>query len=486
MRPSTGQIFGSRYELVSRIAIGGMGEVWKANDSVIGRTVAIKILKEEYLGDPGFRERFRAEAKHAALVNHEGIANVFDYGEEESNAYLVMELVPGEALSTVLERDKILPATKVLHIVAQTAHALHAAHQAGLVHRDIKPGNLLITPDGTVKITDFGIARLADQVPLTATGQVMGTVQYLAPEQATGKTSTSATDLYSLGVVAYEALAGKRPFTGENQMAIAMAHINEMPPALPESIDPRVQNLVLSCLAKKPNQRPESATSLAIRAEALLREKRKGAGSGAPKPKPKKDEPVTEVLNTQTAPLPRAPIVWPWIATLVLLGITAVVVIVAILSDTDTEGIDTTPTETQTQEPTPTATVEPTESDEPKKFLVLRSDVIGENLSTVTAKLTEQGFRVNAIPGELIPGTDPRVRTVYAVSPTGSITDGSVIDVTYYVGNFEDIPVEIPEPEPTPTEGELESDTESPEGDPAPETEPGLGDETGTETEPSE
>ena len=112
--------------------------------------------------------------------------------------------------------------------------------------------------------------------------------------------------------------------------------------------------------------------------------------------------------------------------------------------------------------------------------------MIGENLSTVTAKLTEQGFRVNAIPGELIPGTDPRVRTVYAVSPTGSITDGSVIDVTYYVGNFEDIPVEIPEPEPTPTEGELESDTESPEGDPAPETEPGLGDETGTETEPSE
>src|SRR5680860_837462 len=174
MRPTAGLTFGGRYELQSRIAIGGMGEVWQATDLVIGRTVAIKILKDEYLGDPGFLERFRAEARHAALVNHEGIANVFDYGEEEGSAFLVMELVPGEALSTILEREHVLPTDKVLDIVAQTAAALHAAHAAGLVHRDIKPGNLLITPDGRVKITDFGIARIADQVPLTATGQVMG------------------------------------------------------------------------------------------------------------------------------------------------------------------------------------------------------------------------------------------------------------------------------------------------------------------------
>lgn len=186
MRPTQGVSFGGRYELQSRIAIGGMGEVWEATDHVIGRTVAIKILKDEYMGDPGFLERFRAEARHAALVNHEGIASVFDYGEENGSAYLVMELVPGEALSTVLERDGALSADKTLDIVAQTASALQAAHAAGLVHRDIKPGNLLITPDGRVKITDFGIARIADQVPLTATGQVMGTVQYLSPEQASG------------------------------------------------------------------------------------------------------------------------------------------------------------------------------------------------------------------------------------------------------------------------------------------------------------
>ena len=271
MRPSGGITFGGRYQLSTRVAIGGMGEVWEATDLVIGRTVAIKILKDEYLGDPGFLERFRAEARHAALVNHEGIANVFDYGEEEGSAYLVMELVPGEAMSTVLERDRVLPTDKVLDIVAQTASALQAAHQAGLVHRDIKPGNLLITPEGRVKITDFGIARIADQVPLTATGQVMGTVQYLSPEQASGHSASPTTDIYSLGIVAYEALAGRRPFTGESQVAIAMAQINEQPPDLPATVSEPVRRLVMSCISKKPGERPATASALAQAARALRR-----------------------------------------------------------------------------------------------------------------------------------------------------------------------------------------------------------------------
>ena len=468
MKPAVGQLYGDRYRLQLRIAIGGMGEVWQAEDELILRPVAIKILKEEYLSDPNFLERFRSEAKSAALVEHEGIANVYDYGEDTGAAYLVMELVPGESLSRLLEREKRLPEDQVLDIMAQTSRALAAAHARGLVHRDIKPGNLLITPEGKVKITDFGIARVGDQVPLTKTGQVMGTVQYLAPEQATGKSSTPATDLYSLGVVSYEALAGKRPFTGENQMAIAMAHINEMPPALPESIDPRVQNLVLSCLAKKPTQRPESATSLAIRAEALVREKRKGIKS-KPVEVSKDSDPKTEIFTADTAPLPRAPIVWPWIATLVLLALTAIVVIVAILSDNNAENIDVTPTPTETEQPAPTGTDEPEPVEEPSKVLILRSEIIGENLSTVTAKLTEQGFEVNAIPGELIPGDDPRVRSVYAVSPTGSIDKGSKIDVTYYVGNFEDIPVEIPAPEEPATESPTTSDTASGEVSASPE-----------------
>ncbi|MEX2441177.1 MAG: serine/threonine-protein kinase, partial [Pontimonas sp.] len=309
MRPSTGQVYGTRYELVSRIAIGGMGEVWKATDAVIGRTVAIKILKEEYFSDPGFRERFRAEARHAALVNHEGIANVYDYGEEEGNAYLVMEMVPGEALSTVLEREKVLPPERVLSIVRQTSLALHQAHQAGLVHRDVKPGNLLITPDGTVKITDFGIARVADQVPLTATGQVMGTVQYLAPEQASGKPASPSTDIYSLGIVAYEALSGRRPFRGESQVSIAMAHIKEAPPELPGTIPHALRSLVMSCIAKKPDGRPASAEALAKAARALERGHIEEGLSYIPAPGSAAGQSVaaggsaTGVSNTQPVPV---------------------------------------------------------------------------------------------------------------------------------------------------------------------------------------
>jgi len=459
MKPAVGQLYGERYRLQLRIAIGGMGEVWQAEDELILRQVAIKILKEEYLSDPAFLERFRTEARSAALVEHEGIANIYDYGEDTGSAFLVMELVPGESMSRLLEREKRLPEAQVLDIVAQTSRALAAAHARGLVHRDIKPGNLLITPDGKVKLTDFGIARVGDQVPLTKTGQVMGTVQYLAPEQATGKTSTGATDLYSLGVVAYEALAGRRPFRGENQMAIAMAHINEMPPALPDSIDPRVQNLVLSCLAKKPNQRPESGTSLAIRAEALLREKRKGAPVTSVTPI---DDPVTEVISTDTAPLPRAPIVWPWLATLGLLGLTTIVVIVAILSEPNASDIS--PISTPNSTPSNTQTVE--EATEPATYLVLVSDVVGKNLSEVTAWLTERGFVVNAMPGELIPGSSPEVRVVYAAAPTGNITVGTTVNVTYYVGDYEDIPIEIPEDEATsePTPGA----TDPADGEPAP------------------
>jgi hypothetical protein len=270
VRPTSGITLGGRFQLTDRIAIGGMGEVWKARDLVLGRIVAIKILKEEYTGDPGFLNRFRAEARHTALLNHEGIANVFDYGEEEGSAYLVMELVPGLPLSSIIERDKSLTPDRTLSIIGQTATALAAAHKQGLVHRDVKPGNLLILPDGRVKITDFGIARLADQVPLTATGQVMGTAQYLAPEQATGQQATGSSDIYALGVIGYELLAGTRPFSGESQIAIALAQVNDTPPPLPESIPVPVRALIMSMLAKDPADRPADAEALA-RAVAAIR-----------------------------------------------------------------------------------------------------------------------------------------------------------------------------------------------------------------------
>ncbi|RAX48424.1 protein kinase [Arthrobacter sp. AQ5-05] len=269
MRPISGITLGGRYKLTDRIAIGGMGEVWRARDQVLGRLVAIKILKEEYTGDPGFLQRFRVEARHTALLNHNGIASVFDYGEEEGSAYLVMELVPGQPLSTVIERERVLSPDRTLSIISQTAKALAAAHVQGLVHRDVKPGNLLMLPDGRVKITDFGIARIADQVPLTATGQVMGTAQYLAPEQATGQQATGSSDIYALGVIGYELLAGRRPFTGESQIAIALAQVNDTPPPLPENIPVPVRSLVMSMLAKDPADRPADAESLAVAADAI-------------------------------------------------------------------------------------------------------------------------------------------------------------------------------------------------------------------------
>ncbi len=453
MRPTTGQVFGSRYELISRIAIGGMGEVWKANDSVIGRHVAIKILKEEYLGDPGFRERFRTEAKNAALVNHEGIANVFDYGEEEGSAYLVMELVPGEALSTVLEREKILPASRVLAIVAQTAAALHQAHLAGLVHRDIKPGNLLITPDGTVKITDFGIARLADQVPLTATGQVMGTVQYLAPEQAGGKPASPATDIYSLGIVAYEALAGKRPFRGESQVAIAMAQIKETPPELPTSIPEPVRRLVMSCMAKKPDGRPASAHDLAQAALALARgdteeglaliplvpetsatsgETPKVSSEGGAKSGPKK--PITLGRNF-------------WILSgvgafvaLALIATSLTILLQSPAEDVADDIIVPTLPEISEEEPqTELPAVTPEEDTEValETVRISEAEIVGKTKAQVEELLQQKGLRLDPITGNIAPAAD-LVQTAYRVNPQGTVAKNTLIAVYFYAA--------IPEP----------------------------------------
>jgi len=455
MRPTSGLTFGGRYQLSSRIAIGGMGEVWQATDLVIGRTVAIKILKDEYLGDPGFLERFRAEARHAALVNHEGIANVFDYGEEDGSAYLVMELVPGEALSTVLEREKVLSTDRVLDIVAQTASALQAAHSAGLVHRDIKPGNLLITPDGRVKITDFGIARIADQVPLTATGQVMGTVQYLSPEQASGHPASPSTDIYSLGIVAYEALAGRRPFTGESQVAIAMAQINEAPPDLPVTISEPVRNLVYSCIAKRPEDRPATAAHLARAAQALRRGDVAGAAAAVPGvaagAAALAATAATRVMPTgapatETEPTPevrrRSPWMWPLIAIVSLLAV-ALIAIIIVFAVQPTDGDDpTSPPPTAPSTPPTTPSQEPT----PTTVTINRADYIGLPQDEAIQKLTETGgeFEISTAAGSAAPSPD-KVGTVQDISPVGNVRKGQAVKLTIY-GDFP-----APPPPATPT-----------------------------------
>lgn len=269
MIPAKGLHLGERYHLQERISIGGMGEVWVAWDAHLHRQVAAKVLRAEFVGDKSFLDRLRAEARNAAGLSHQNIAAMYDYGEQSGSGFLIMELVHGEPLSELLEREGSLDAAQVLPVLAQAARALHTAHLGGVVHRDIKPANILLTPDGYVKLTDFGISLAPNQAPMTEAGMVMGTAQYLPPEQAMGRAATGAGDIYALGVVAYEALVGKRPYTGNSQVDIAFAHVNQALPPLPEQIDSRVRAVVEQMLAKDPEQRPRSGASLARSLEQL-------------------------------------------------------------------------------------------------------------------------------------------------------------------------------------------------------------------------
>ncbi len=279
MRPNAGLALGDRYRLTRRIAIGGMGEVWVADDTYLGRDVAVKVLREEYTGNEDFLRRLRTEARNSAALSHPNIAQMYDYGEQDGTGYLVMELVLGEPLADLLEREPVIAPRKLLPILSASARGLHHAHLAKVVHRDVKPGNILLehptqgggAPRG-VKITDFGVSLAANQAPMTATGMVMGTAQYLSPEQAVGQPATAASDVYALGIVAYEATAGRRPFTGATPVDIAVAHVNNPVPPLPSSVHPGLADLIVRMLEKEPARRPASAAALADELDSLAHE----------------------------------------------------------------------------------------------------------------------------------------------------------------------------------------------------------------------
>ena len=272
------QLLGGRYALRSLVARGGMGDVWRAEDTVLGRPVAVKLLRAEHVDDPDFLARFRAEARHAAGLGHPAVAGVYDYGEATDDsgrsgtqaAWLVMELVDGRPLSALLEAEGRLPAARVLRLVRQVADGLAAAHRAGVVHRDVKPGNVVVRDDDVVKVTDFGIARAADGGGLTRAGVVLGTAYYLSPEQARGEVATPASDVYALGVVAHEALAGRRPFEGDDPLEVGRAHQVEPVPPLPGDVPHPVADLVRRMLAKDPAERPASAADVGAVARELL------------------------------------------------------------------------------------------------------------------------------------------------------------------------------------------------------------------------
>src|SRR5262245_39228551 len=256
---SPGTTLGGRYRLDERIAGGGMGDVWRGTDEVLGRTVAIKILLPALLDEPGFAERFRGEARTMATINHPGVVDIYDYGSGDPVAYLIMEYVEGDALSRTLARVNRLTPARTMALVAQAADALQAAHDKGIVHRDVKPGNLLVRPNGTLVLTDFGIARSAMVGQLTAAGSVLGTASYISPEQAAGSVATPASDLYSLGVVAYQCLSGRRPFEGDNPLEIAMRHVRDQPPPLPPDVPPAARQIVETAMSKDPAARFPSA-----------------------------------------------------------------------------------------------------------------------------------------------------------------------------------------------------------------------------------
>jgi serine/threonine-protein kinase len=276
-----GNLIAGRYQLDEPIGVGGYSEVWRATDVVLARPVAVKLLHPHYLQQPEALARFQAEARHAAALWHENIAHIYDYDEtgDGLQPYLVMELVDGPSLAGELAGGP-LDAARTMDIVAQTAAGLQAVHAVGLIHRDVKPGNLLLASSGTVKITDFGISHAIGSAPITITGAVMGSATYLAPERIAGAQAEPASDLYALGIVAYECLAGAPPFTGK-PLDVACAHRDRSVPLLPVSVPAGTSALVMQLVAKDPAWRPGSAAEVAHRAGRLRDDLRRRYSAGA-------------------------------------------------------------------------------------------------------------------------------------------------------------------------------------------------------------
>ncbi len=465
---------GDRYELDRMIAAGGMGQVWRGLDTALHRSVAVKVLRSEYTGDPSFLARFRAEAQHAASLSHPNVAAVFDYGEEtaqdgtgETLAYLVMELIEGEPLSALIAREGALGTETTLRLLQQTAFALAEAHRAGLVHRDVKPGNILVLPDGSVKITDFGIAWSARSVALTRTGQVIGTPQYLSPEQAEGRLASPASDVYALGLIGYECLTGHPAFDGDNAVTIALKQVQQEPEPLPAELPPGVRTLISRALIKDPAARIADGAAFGAVLDDVL------AGrelTEAPAP-PTQDVAALPPLPRDAAGAgtgasvlrPQAPrrgrraalALLPLVALLAGAGIAAGVL----------QGLSDGP---------PAATAEAAEQRDSGSLRLAAADHVGRPVSEVAAELTALGLVVEL--KTEITTDQPRDR-VTGVSPTGrQLRAGDVVVVRYAVpparpgnGSGASRPSAAPVPEVAPDpSGPVEVGTEVEPATPAP------------------
>jgi len=267
------KMYDGRYEIEERIGAGGMAIVYKAKDTLLNRTVAIKVLREQFASDEGFIKRFRREAQSAASLSHQNIVSVFDVGKDGDEEYIVMEYVRGKTLKDIIREQAPVSSEKALYICRQIAEALAHAHANHIIHRDIKPQNILITPDGRAKVTDFGIARAASSVTLTHTGDIVGSVHYLSPEQAKGSQTNEQSDIYSLGIILYEMITGKVPHDGDTPISIALKHIQEeveLPGKIGLRVSPEIDTILMKALAKSVDDRYKSAGELLEDLDAVM------------------------------------------------------------------------------------------------------------------------------------------------------------------------------------------------------------------------
>ena len=476
------RLLGGRYTLEERIATGGMGEVWRGRDTVLQRVVAIKVLRSEYADDPTFVQRFRAEARNAAALSHPNIATVLDYGEAaegeagEHLAYLVMELVDGAPLSARLSADGPMEPQAALSMLRQTAAGLAEAHRHGMVHRDVKPANILVRPDGAVKLTDFGIARSTDSVPLTRTGQVIGTAQYMSPEQAKGEPATPASDVYALGLVGYESLTGHAAFAGTNPVTVALQHVVGEPEPLPADLPGEVRDLIDSALVKDPVHRiPDGGAFLDAVTETLQHEY-------PPEDAPGRTRPVRSVIVPPAAV--RAPgaeaagrrralaVLLPLVLLLVAAGAFALVLGGAGGGDDPVAD-------------KPAAAADP-------GILLAAEDHVGREYADVAGELRALGLVVVRV--DRVTGEHP-AETVLDVGPAGSrLDEGDEVRVTVAVPPGDEVLPETPEQPAGPAEPQgggpqVVVETESPAATPPeePATAPGTtpGGTAGTPTDPA-
>jgi serine/threonine-protein kinase len=407
-------VFSNRYEIERELARGGMADVFLARDQLLDRPVAVKVLFPEFARDPSFVERFRREAQSAASLNHPNIAAVYDWGQERGTYFIVMEYVEGRSLRDIIRAEGRIPAYETARVGAEIADALAFAHRHGVVHRDIKPGNVLITATGQVKLTDFGIAaNPADATQgLTQTGSVMGTATYFSPEQAQGFTVDGRSDVYSLGVVMYEMVTGVPPFSGESPVAVAMKHVREVP-RMPSTIEPDVppvlESIILAAMAKSVDARYQSADDLRADLLNFQRGRPVMAAPAAIVPAGADQLAMTgaaaqtrRVGERQPPPPPERK--WGTIvASVIGLGLLAAVVVYLLVSQNDTGTSGAT--------------------------LVDVPNVVSQNVNDATAALVHQGFRVSQLQDQT--STQPP-GTVISQDPAGGrkADKGSTIVLT--------------------------------------------------------